>query len=208
MLARAIREISTPSERRLIDAQHELRAKVFAGRMGWSVHVENGRETDEFDALGPTYILVIASSGTVVGCARLLPTTGPTMLAHRFPQLLKSGRLEADPTTAESSRFCVDTSLSEGRAGGLLHKATLTMFTAIIEWSMANGYTKIVTATDLRFERILKRAGWPMRRLGASCEIGKTIAVAGSLPTDEASFQRVRPSGYRSAIQATHWHAA
>lgn len=208
MLARAIQKISTSSERRLIDAQHELRAKVFAGRMGWSVHVQNGRETDDFDALGPTYILVVTSSGTVVGCARFLPTTGPTMLAQLFPQLLESGRLEADPATAESSRFCVDTSLPEGRAGGLIHSATLTMFAAIIEWSMANGYTEIVTATDLRFERILKRAGWPMQRLGTPCKIGNTLAVAGSLPADEASFHRVRPRGYRSAIQASHWHAA
>lgn len=52
-----------------------------------------------------------------------------------------------------------------------MHQATLTMFAGIIEWSMANGYDEIVTATDLRFERILNRAGWPLRRLGEPVEI-------------------------------------
>lgn len=99
----------------------------------------------------------------------------------------------------ESSRFCVDTSLEAGREGHL-HLATLTMFAGIIEWSMVNGYSEIVTATDLRFERILKRAGWPMTRLGKPVAIGNTMAVAGSLRADYASFERVRPAGYRSSF--------
>lgn len=118
------------------------------------------------------------------------------MLERTFPQLLAAGRLATHPAMVESSRFCVDTSLGEGRGGGL-HDATLSMFAGIIEWSMANGHDEIVTATDIRFERILKRAGWPMRRLGEPQRIGNTIAVAGSLPADAANFDRVRPAGYR-----------
>lgn len=188
MLACAIRGVSGPRDRALIDAQHRLRAKVFAGRLGWNVRVENDREADDFDALDPTYILALTDSGAVAGCARLLPATGPTMLARTFPQLLASGWLDAHSGMIESSRFCVDTSLAEGRGGGALHEATLTMFAAIIEWSMRNGYNEIVTATDLRFERILSRAGWPMQRLGEPRELGSTIAVAGLLPADAASF--------------------
>ena len=121
------------------------------------------------------------------------------MLERTFSQLLRSGSLSASPSVVESSRFCVDTSLAEGRGGGQLHLATLTMFAGIIEWSMANGYNEIVTATDLRFERILNRAGWPLKRLGEPKEIGNTVAIAGSLPADAKSFKRVRPAGYTSA---------
>ncbi|MCP1748934.1 acyl-homoserine-lactone synthase [Bradyrhizobium japonicum] len=32
----------------------------------------------------------------------------------------------------------------------------------MIEWSMSNGFDEIATATDVRFERILQRAGWPI----------------------------------------------
>ncbi|RWJ54581.1 MAG: GNAT family N-acetyltransferase, partial [Mesorhizobium sp.] len=74
-------------------------------------------ETDEFDALKPTYILAISSASQVVGCARLLPATGPTMIEVMFPDLVERGEFEPHPGIIESSRFCVDTSLDEGRAG-------------------------------------------------------------------------------------------
>lgn len=136
---------------------HRLRARVFAGRLGWQVKIEQGRERDEYDVLDPTYILALTEWGDVAGCARLLPTTGPTMLARTFPQLLAGGKLAAKPTMVESSRFCVDTR-AEGRGGRrFLHEATLTMFAGITEWSMTNGFDEIATATDVRFERILQR---------------------------------------------------
>lgn len=207
MKLHAIRDASHDQDRQLIDKQHHLRALVFHERLGWSVDVRNGREADEYDKLSPTYIIAETEAGAVIGCARLLPAVGPTMLERTFPQLLTSGHLFAHPGMIESSRFCVDTSLEEGR-GGALHDATLAMFSGIIEWSMANGFHEIVTATDLRFERILKRTGWPMRRLGEPQRIGNTVAIAGSLPADTASFNQVRPIGYRSSITRDHRDAA
>jgi N-acyl-L-homoserine lactone synthetase len=35
------------------------------------------------------------------------------------------------------------------------------MFAGIVEWCLAAGYHEIVTATDVRFERIHNRAGFP-----------------------------------------------
>lgn len=207
MRLHAIRDASNDCDRLLIDRHHRLRAQVFQDRLEWSVDVVDGREADEYDSLSPTYILAVTDRGTVAGCARLLPAKGPTMLERTFPQLLAAGRLTTHPAMVESSRFCVDTSIGEGRGGGI-HDATLSMFAGIIEWAMATGYEEIVTATDIRFERILKRAGWPMHRLGEPQRIGNTIAVAGSLPADTASFNQVRPAGYRSVIAPDRRHAA
>lgn len=184
----------------LLRQMHCLRAAIFSERLEWDVAITPEGERDEYDDLEPTYILAVASDGRVVGCARLLPALGPTMLQRTFPQLLASGSLNASATMIESSRFCVDTSLSVGRGGGQLHLATLTMFAGIIEWSMANDYNEIATATDLRFERILNWAGWPMKRLGDPVAIGNTVAIAGILPADQKSFEQVRPPGYRSTI--------
>ncbi|MCA1409078.1 GNAT family N-acetyltransferase [Ensifer sp. IC3342] len=196
----AVRAADCPESADLIDSMHRLRARVFRHRLEWDVVIREGREHDDYDELNPTYILAVCANREVVGCARLLPAMGPTMLATTFPQLLPSQGLLAHPEMVESSRFCVDTSLGGNRPAGFLHNTTLLMFAGIIEWSIANGYREIVTATDLRFERILKRAGWPMQRLGAPCDIGNTIAIAGSLPANTAVFQRVRPVGYWSAI--------
>lgn len=188
----------------LIEGMHRLRASVFRDRLDWEVTVVGGLEIDDFDQLSATYILLLTGPSKVSGCARLLPASGATMLTRAFPQLLPGGTLRAHAAMVESSRFCVDTTIEEGRGDGALHEATLTMLAAIIEWSIINGYSEIVTATDVRFERILKRAGWPMRRLGEPIRIGNTIAVAGSLSADRASLERVRPAGSLSVIDPLH----
>ncbi|WP_429933032.1 acyl-homoserine-lactone synthase TraI [Agrobacterium vitis] len=184
----------------LLRQMHNLRAAVFRDRLEWDVTITEAGERDEYDDFDPTYILAITDDERVVGCARLLPAIGPTMLERTFPQLLATGSLNASDRMIESSRFCVDTSLPAGRGGGQLHFATRTMFAGIIEWSMENGYDEIVTATDLRFERILNRAGWPMQRIGNPKPIGNTVAIAGTLPADRASFDRIRPPDYHSII--------
>ncbi|NSL21690.1 acyl-homoserine-lactone synthase [Agrobacterium tumefaciens] len=180
---------------------HRLRATVFGGRLAWDVSITAGEERDQYDDCKPTYLLAVANDGLVAGCVRLLPASGPTMLEQTFPQLLDAGSLRTHSGMVESSRFCVDTSLVSQREGSQLHLATLTLFAGIIEWSMAIGYSEIVTVTDVRFERILKRAGWPMQRLGEPAPIGNTIAIAGSLPADRSSFEQVCPQGYHSTSQ-------
>ncbi len=190
----------TLQEAHLLQIHHQLRARVFSDRLGWEVDVSAGCESDGFDALRPTYVLAIAETGQLAGSARLLPTLGPTMVANIFPSLLPDGQLIGHAAMIESSRFCVDTALAEGRGGGSIHEATLTMLAGIIEWCFANGYTEIVTVTDLRFERILARIGWPLQRLGEPRKIGVTMAVAGTLPANAETFLRLRPSNYRSEL--------
>lgn len=192
---------STPrtiGEAHFLRSHHQLRARVFSGRLGWEVTVTAGCESDDFDALRPTYVLAISDGGQVAGCARLLPALGPTMVKDVFPSLLPNGQLNAHDAMIESSRFCVDTALEEGRGGGMVHEATLTMFAGIVEWCMSNDFTEIVTVTDVRFERILARVGWPLQRLGQPRQIGGTMAVAGTLLATDETFQKLRPSSYRS----------
>jgi acyl homoserine lactone synthase len=205
MKAIAITELSSASKD-LVRQQHQLRARIFGERLGWEVTVVDGLEADCFDDLNPVYI-VATDKGHVVGCARLLPATGPTMVEEVFSSLLPGGRLQSHHAMIESSRFCVDTEHERNPGGSGVHETTLTMFSAIIEWCLTCGYTEIVTATDLRFEKILLRVGWPLQRLGRPQRIGVTDAVAGLLPATEAHFQRLRPQAYQSNIKA-FGHAA
>lgn len=208
MRAYAIHRDDYSANTELLNSVFRLRAKIFRGRLKWEVQDRDGLEHDEYDQLNPTYIVALTDGGVVAGCARLLPATGPTMIANTFPQLLRAGRLSAHPAMIESSRFCVDTELPAGRGEGGLHEATVTMFTAIVEWSLMNRYSEIVTVTDLRFERILNRAGWPLSRLGEPRPIGNTIAIAGTLPVDQGSFERMCPADYQSDFSARLRHAA
>lgn len=204
----AISKTERPSRKVLLCRHHQLRAAVFSTRLGWDVEVKDGLEIDRFDGLHPIYILAIDDAERVLGCARLLPALGPTMVQEVFPALLPNGTLSAHAAMIESSRFCVNTACEEGRGSGPMHETTLTMFAGIIEWSLLNGYREIVTVTDLRFERILNRAGWPLQRLGPPKKIGVTMAVAGTLTATDSQFSRLRPTGYRSELSQSPSRAA
>jgi acyl homoserine lactone synthase len=204
----AIKNAKSEAENRLIQDMYRLRARVFRDRLAWNVRCKSGLEIDPFDKLSPTYILAVDRSGAVIGCARLLPATAGTMLEKLFPQLLELAALATHHRMIESSRFCVDTNTaSEWRQAGL-HTATAAMFAGIVEWSILNGYTEIVTATDVRLERILRRAGWPLNRLGLPIQINETRSIAGVLPADWQSFDRLRPGNYSSNFSIPNTDAA
>lgn len=186
---------------RLIDQALCLRARVFQGRLEWNVSTENGREFDQYDQLGPTYILATDDLClNVIGCARLLPGDGPTMLSDTFPQLLDGKPMPRGRHVVESSRFCVDTTQQSAVGARGLHQATMGLFAGILEWSLDNGCTEVVTVTDLRIERIFGRAGLPFTRFGSPQSIGNTIAVAGTIQATAENAARVRPAGHRPLI--------
>lgn len=204
----AIKNPKSEAEHRLVQNMHRLRARIFGDRLAWKVCCTSGLEIDRFDYLGPTYVLCIADTDAVIGCARLLPATRDTMLEKVFPQLLGQRPLQTHSRMIESSRFCVDTKTAAGREQAGLHAATLAMFAGIVEWSILNGYTEIVTATDLRLERILRRAGWPLNRLGLPIQINETRSIAGLLSADWQSFDRLRPAIYTSNLEVHKKKAA
>ncbi len=197
MMVMAIENGSSGSEEYLLDQMHALRAKVFKDRLGWQVLARDGRERDAFDDLDPAYILAVTAGDNVVGCARLLPALGPTMLLSVFPQLVTDQTFLPHARMVESSRFCVDTAVQ--RTGGEgLHQISHWMFAGILEWCLLREDTEVVTVTDIGVERILQRAGWPLRRLGSPQKIGRGNALAGVLDVDRATFEQVKPAGYVS----------
>jgi N-acyl-L-homoserine lactone synthetase len=102
----------------LARGMHRLRGRVFKDRLDWDVSVSDGLEIDQYDTFKPTYLLAVEQRD-VVGCVRLLPTTGRNMLADTFPVLLDGHAAPAAARIWESSRFCVDTkSVAHGSAHG------------------------------------------------------------------------------------------
>ena len=178
-----------------IAEMHRLRYRVFKERLDWDVQVSGDLEIDEFDALHPAYLLQRANDGRVQGCVRLLPSSGPTMLGETFPILLDGGTMPASKTIWESSRFALDLTGDAPKAGHGLAVATYELFAGMIEFGLSRRLTEIITVTDARMERILRRAGWPLRRIGEPRPLGATLAVAGYLEVSAESLARVCGAG-------------
>jgi acyl homoserine lactone synthase len=158
---------------------HRLRKEVFHDRLGWSVAVSGDLEVDEYDALGPVCILSQNPKGEVLGTVRLLPTTGPYMLRNTFAPLLDGREAPASELIWEASRFAVARGCAKGDAG--LSGATYELLIGVLQFGLANDIEAILCVVDLRMERVLRRAGWPMQRLGSERRIGSTTALAGQL---------------------------
>jgi N-acyl-L-homoserine lactone synthetase len=178
-----------------ITEMHRLRYRVFKERLDWDVHVSGDMEIDAFDALQPCYLLQRAGNGRIQGCVRLLPSTGSTMLRDTFPVLLDGACAPASITIWESSRFALDIAADAPKGAHGLATATYELFAGMIEFGLSRQLTGIVTVTDARMERILRRAGWPLQRIGKPRSLGSTLAVAGYLVVSSQALGRVQAAG-------------
>lgn len=174
---------------------HRLRCRVFKDRLDWSVRVNGDMEIDEFDVLRPVHLIYRSFNGRIEGCVRLLPSTGPTMLRDTFPVLLDGAPAPRSECIWESSRFALDLAPNATKATGGLAKATYELFAAMIEFGLSLELTEIVTVTDARMQRILRRAGWPLRPIGKARPLGNTTAIAGYLEVSTNVLERIRRAG-------------
>ncbi len=178
-----------------IREMHLLRNRVFNERLNWDVPAKGGFEIDTYDADCPDYLIMKGRTGRIEGCVRFLPTTGPTMLRDTFSNLLCGHTLPENERILESSRFALDLPATSRKAAGGITVETYELFAGMLEYALARGAERIVTVTDTRMERILRRAGWPLERLGSPQEIGNTLALAGYVEISTDILDGIRERG-------------
>lgn len=180
---------------------HRLRKTVFKDRLGWDVIVSGELEVDEYDALRPRYLLSMDRRGILNGCVRLLPTTGPNMLRDIFPSLVTNAAVPRGERVWEASRFAVSGNAGATESG--ISRATYELLIGVLRFSLSNGIDTIVCVVDVRMERILRRAGWRLARLGPARRIGNTIAMAGQLNVSTQTLRQLE-----ARVGLTHAAAA
>lgn len=168
-----------PEEIRLLDRMYELRHTVFAERLKWTSLNSDRREVDLYDVLNPVYLICRDPVGDVVGCWRLLPTTGPYMLKDIFSHLLGGASPPQQSDVWEISRFAIDPHWRDYNSLGAVGSVVGQMLLDLFDFSEANGITRIVAASDIRFDRILKRAGLTTTHYGPAMAMENSTAVAG-----------------------------
>ncbi|MEI8396370.1 MAG: acyl-homoserine-lactone synthase [Rhodospirillaceae bacterium] len=164
---------------------YEMRHEIFKVRMKWDV-VERmpGIECDEFDDYDPLYGICVDSLSSseivILGCWRLLPTTGPYMLRDVFSFLLNGHPPENDARVWEISRFGVVADDGRGKiSDSTISEATRLLLAELFKLGVQQSIYKFVACSDIRFHRILRIAGINVGTYGPSMPIGNTIAVGG-----------------------------
>ncbi|WP_170358734.1 acyl-homoserine-lactone synthase [Ruegeria arenilitoris] len=178
----------------VLDEMFKLRARVFGDRLGWEVNIQDGREFDQFDSLNPAHVVSINDEGDVVGCMRLLQTTGPHMLADVFSSILDDEPPIRSAQVWEATRFCVDTKrLGRGRGKNSVSYVTSEVMIGSFEYAQEAGVLDSVAVIDPVMNRVLQRSGnAPYDYVGTAKPMGKVVAMAALMDCSDERIQSIR----------------
>jgi acyl homoserine lactone synthase len=185
---------ATADESRKLDGMFRLRHEVFKERLDWEVGSQAGKERDMFDDLDPVYI-VCEHQGEVLGSWRLLQTTRPYMLKDVFPELLYGMPAPEAEDVWEISRFAVSKRMANNESLGTINTVTNLLLDQLFTFAARRKISRIVAVADVRFERILKRAGLLTQRFGPPLQIGVTKAISGYADVSDLNVRRMHLGG-------------
>ena len=176
----------------LMDEMFRLRARVFRDRLGWDVQVVDGKERDKYDDEAPVYIIYADDEAREVkGSLRLLPTTGPTVLADFFSDTIPDAAYLSAPTIWECTRFCLD-----DRMSGSVHREELlcasgALIAGLGEVAIRAGIESILGNFDATMLRVYRRIGCEVEVLGSTLRYGRPIYL-GLFPISEPILRKVQ----------------
>lgn len=178
----------------ILDEMYQLRARVFGDRLGWDVTIQDGREIDRFDTLNPAHVVSLNDEGNVVGCMRLLQTTGPHMLADVFNAILDGEPPVRSAQIWEATRFCVDTKkLGRGRGENSVSYVTSEVMIGSFEYAKTAGVLDSIAVIDPVMNRVLQRSGnAPYDYLGTAKPMGKVVAMAALMDCSDERISGIR----------------
>jgi acyl homoserine lactone synthase len=176
----------------LMDEMFRLRARVFRDRMGWDVGVTNGKERDKFDDERPVYLIYADDEAREVkGCLRLLPTTGPTVLADFFSDTIPEAVHLSAPTIWECTRFCLDDGILSRGDREELYFTSAVLIAALGDVAIRAGIESILGNFDATMLRLYRRIGCEVEVLGTTQRYGHPIYL-GLFPISEAILRKVK----------------
>jgi acyl homoserine lactone synthase len=191
-------KVVTHSLRELADTDRlgmfTLRYNTFFTRLGWDVETtDDGQEIDQYDKDDRSkYILAKSPLGAVDGCWRLRPTLGANMLRDVFPCLLHGRPVPAAADAWELSRFAIATDRLSAADDAGNHQIgfgqlSVALMQESVRFAWENGIARYVTVTTTAIERMLKRQGVNIHRLGPPMRIGQVMTVACFIEIDDVT---------------------
>ena len=151
----------------MYDSLARYRYKVFVELLGWKLGSADGLEVDQFDHEDSTYVIAQNERQDIIGCGRLLPTTEDYLLEKVFPELLNGHPAPKESKVWELSRFAaLDLKAAKREIGEPQEYLSERVLLQILKFSLGQSITHLVAFSTLPVERLIKRAGVDMHRLG------------------------------------------
>ena len=186
----------------LIEKMFRLRARIFHDRLNWDVKVIDGKERDKYDDEQPVYIIYCDEQAQEVkGSLRLLPTTGPTLLADIFSDTRPDAVNLSAPAIWECSRFCLDDKLLEAGDHDAMLFASVAMLEAMGDVALRAGIEAIIGNFNESMLRLYRRLGCDVEILGSTSRYGDPVYL-GMHPISESIVRKgkARLRRARSAV--------
>lgn len=184
------------------------RYKVFVELLGWPLQNRDGVELDQFDRPDTLYVVALDHNDSVIGCARLLPTTHPYLLGEKFPQLLNGLKPPCSPDIWELSRFAA-VNFNGPPATSALKQFSSPLSISLLHESMAcavsHGAKRLITVSPIGVERLLQNIGVDAYRAGPPMIVDGQPVVGCWIEIERTAMKAYRKgSGSGTKCEAPH----
>lgn len=170
----------------LADQMFRLRAKIFRDELRW-VEADGERESDVYDNLDPVYVMHTDPLGLqLFACGRLMPTSGPTLLADVFGATIPDIDF-ASPFVWEITRLCLDDEKIRAHGRDAERMTILrSLHVAALEFGLRAGVeTYLANFDDLRF-RMWRRMNVHFDLIGTSDTFSTRVHLGVTACSEEA----------------------
>ncbi|MEL7467173.1 MAG: acyl-homoserine-lactone synthase [Paracoccaceae bacterium] len=145
---------------RLANEMFTDRRVQFKEDLGWDLDIDpEGREIDQYDLMNPLYVILKNDAGRHLASGRLLPTTGPTMIADHFSDL-------TDDVAIESSLIWEVTRVFVAERGKDSVRNAARLMWGGAQIGLRSGVEFYVSVTPKYMTRVFAACGWPAEIIG------------------------------------------
>ncbi|NRB80211.1 MAG: GNAT family N-acetyltransferase [Saccharospirillaceae bacterium] len=175
----------------------KLRDEVFDKRLNWEVTSKSNQESDSYDSLNPIFFSVTNNEMELIGCCRVLPTTGDYMLKNTFPELSRGELIPNNDSIWEISRLAL-CNKSQREYSSLYSDISKELLFNLYQFAILNNIKQYVFVTSTSVERILRIMNVSYSRMGdgKSTRLGSVSSVALKIDINDDFKLVVSPSKY------------
>jgi len=179
-------------------AMFEDRRRLFVDVMRWDVPVSDGRfEIDQFDGPEAIYISDLGERDDHCGSMRLLPSTGPHILADLFSELCL-GAVPQGPDVFEITRLCLPTRLGAQERLAVRNR----LISGMVDHALTTGIRTLTGVVRASFRETVLMMGWEASPLGPERTIGGMTLGAFRIAIADDTPARLARTGIYTSVAA------